>query len=87
MKLAEMDEHLSKSDLAAEDLRAAQSLTSDAAQKKAIGVREAVLEAASAREIKNANRRPVIKDELQQSVVVRPRIVAIRPVTPGRSTP
>jgi len=87
MKLAEMDEHLSKTDLAAEDLRAARSLTSDAAQKKAIGVRVAAFEAASAREIKNASRRPVIKDELQQSVVVRPRLLAIRPETQARSTP
>jgi len=87
MNLAEMDEHLGKTDLTMADLRAAQSLTSDTAQKKAIGVRASALEAASAREIKNASRRPVIKDELQQSVMVRPRLAAIPPAAPARSMP
>jgi hypothetical protein len=80
LKLAEMDEHLGKFDLAIEDLRSARSLTKDAAQQKSLDARVAALVATSAREAKNASRRPLIKDELQQSVVVRPRLTAAAPV-------
>jgi hypothetical protein len=88
MKLAEMDEHLGRIDLAAEDLRAAMALTKDAAQKKTLSGRVAALQAISARDAKNAERRPVIKDELLQSVVVRPRPTAQTPAqTSVRSEP
>jgi len=83
LKLAEMDEHLGKTDLAAEDLQAAIQLTKDAAQKKTLNMRVKALQATSAREAMNANRRPVIKDDLQQSVVVLPRLTA----APEKVTP
>jgi hypothetical protein len=84
MKLAEMDEHLGKTDLAEADLRAELLLTKDAAQRKAISTHLATLTAASAQEAKNASRRPAIKDDLQQSVSVRPRLTA---AVPARSAP
>jgi hypothetical protein len=46
--------------------------------------RVAVLKAGVARETENATRRPVIKDELQQSAMVRPRLTAS---APARMTP
>jgi hypothetical protein len=83
MKLAEMDEHLGKTDLAEADLRAELLLTKDAAQRKAISTHLATLTGASAQEAKNASRRPAIKDDLQQSVVVRPRLTVAAPARTG----
>jgi len=76
LKLAEMDEHLGKVDLAVQDLQAARALTTDVAQQKTLDARVSVLQATSAKEAKNTSRRPAIKDELQQTVVVRPRLTA-----------
>jgi len=79
MKLAEMDEHLGNIDLAVSDLQSALALTKDAAEKKSLSGRVAALKAESVREMQNGSRRPQIKDELQQSVVVRPRLTAQAP--------
>jgi hypothetical protein len=79
VKLAEMDEHLGKIDLAVQDLQVARALTPDAAQQKTLDARLSTLQATSAREAKNAKRRPTVKDELQQTVVVRPRLTASAP--------
>jgi transcriptional regulator with XRE-family HTH domain len=84
MRLAEMDEHLGNIDLAVSDLQSALALTKDAAGKKLLSGRVAALKAESVREAQNGSRRPQIKDELQQSVVVRPRLTA---QAPARSVP
>jgi len=84
MKLAEMDEHLGQMNLAVSDLQAALARTTDAAQQKVLNGRITSLQAATAREAENTIRRPAIKDELQQSVVVRPRLMA---QAPARSEP
>jgi transcriptional regulator with XRE-family HTH domain len=74
MKLSEMDERLGNMDLALEDLQAARARTTDTAQKKILGGRASALQSAIARDAENTGWRPVIKDELLQSVVVRPRL-------------
>jgi hypothetical protein len=88
VKLAEMDEHLGKIDLAVSDLQVALARTTDAAQKKVLSGRVASHQTASARNAENATRRPAITDELQQSVVVRPRLTIAAPgQTSARSAP
>jgi len=88
IKLAEMDEHLDKIDLAVGDLHGARSLVKDAAQKKPLDARIAALTEASTREAQNAERRPAIKDDLQLTTIVRPRLTSEAPAqTPVRSKP
>ena len=58
----------------------------DAAQKKAFDQRVAVLAGSFGQRSEERDRRPVVKDELQQSVVVRPRLTAATPnIRGGRS--
>jgi tetratricopeptide (TPR) repeat protein len=76
LQLAEMDEHLGNIDSAMRDLESAQSLTKDAAQRQELSARVSTLRATSTRAAENAMRRPVIKDELTMTVIVRPRLTA-----------
>jgi replicative superfamily II helicase len=75
MKLAEMDEHLGQDAVLMQDLQAAKSLTTDAAEKAKLDARMASLQRRMDVEHQNAQRRPGIQKQVEQTVLVRPRVM------------
>ena len=76
LALATMEEHLKQESQAIADLQTAVRLTDDTAQRSKLEGRASGLQQLLTIQMENSTRRPVIQKSIEQTALVRPRLMA-----------